>query len=522
MPASTIFSRLGRLRFSSPAGVKTREYPATQTEASRRAGWPDSLWALIKNNLLFELLLAGGIALRVMVMLAYKPALLLVMDAQAYLRRSVYLDLSPTVFRPMLYPLLIKPLLAFGPGAVALVQHIAGLGMAVIVYLLLKRRLGCSKTLAALATIPVLFDGYQLDIEHYILTETFFELAIVGAITLLCWSGRASIPAVFGAGLLLAAAGLIRYVGLALIVPALVYVVVRKVGLVRLITLLVAFALPLAAYALWAKQSTGDLTVTSKNGFFLYGRVASFAQCKKIDPPPRLRKFCPVVPPDKRPEIRGIWDLTPDVVGFNIRKLFNAPRANQRLSAFAKRAILAQPTDYAAVVGHDLWRFFSPAPAPTKEPNVRTWRFPRTMADASPNPIIVKLHGSAPPGMGFDRFQIHRPLADRLRSYQDYIYLWGPALLILLCLGLIGMVLGRPSHRGRPLRAESFLFTAAAFTLLAGAVMTTVYHFRYWIPVIPLVGPAGMLGVTTIVERMRALRRGPAQHPATAVRPATE
>ena len=50
-----------------------------------------------------------------------------------------------------------------------------------LLYALLVR-LGVPKTWSALATAPVLLDGYQLNIEQYILTEALFELLLVSAL----------------------------------------------------------------------------------------------------------------------------------------------------------------------------------------------------------------------------------------------------------------------------------------------------------------------------------------------------
>jgi len=70
--------------------------------------------------------------------------------------------------------------------AVAAVQHLLGLAMAVVIYLLLVRR-GTSRWLAALATIPVLFDPLQLDLEQYILTDISATFLVLVALVVLVW-----------------------------------------------------------------------------------------------------------------------------------------------------------------------------------------------------------------------------------------------------------------------------------------------------------------------------------------------
>ena len=47
-----------------------------------------------------------------------------------------------------------------------------------------------------------------------------------------------------------------------------------------------AFATPVAVYAAWYDQAHGTFELTSSTGAFLYGGVATFADCAKIKPPP--------------------------------------------------------------------------------------------------------------------------------------------------------------------------------------------------------------------------------------------
>ena len=465
--------------------------------------------AVAREHWLFLLMLVSGAVLRMIVSLAYRPALLLVVDAQAYLRRAVELDLSPTVFRPMVYPILIKPLLAIGGlDLIPLMQHLAGLAMAVLIYLLLVR-LGCTRVLAALGTVPVLFEGFQLNAEHFVLSEAFFELMIVGALVLLAWSDRPSFAAVGSAGALIALAGLTRYVGVLVIVPVLVYVLIRRMGWTRLAVLLAAFVIPVGAYSYWAGQSSGDYGVTSKNGFFLYGRVASFADCAEFDVPRELQRFCFEIPPSERPISRGVWGLEPELTGFNIRNLFKAPKANGRLLRFSLTAIRNQPLGYVEAVARDVWRFYEPIPPQAKEHNVRTWRFPRSLEEVDAHPIVVASQGGPPPELGLDdTFRIDSGLSGFMRSYQNVVYAQGLILLMMTILGLLGVVVGRRTGENgeRSLRAESFLFVGAALVLLVGAVTSTVYHFRYVIPAIPLLGPAAALGASVIWSRVRDFR----------------
>src|SRR5439155_5940673 len=103
---------------------------------------------------------------------------------------------------------------------------------------------------AAVGTIPALFDGYLLNFEHQIMSETFFTLFIVVALVLAAWTNRPSLVAVGAAGFFLGLASITRFAGLAVIVAALAYGVARRYGWLRLVTLLGVFLVTLRGYGI--------------------------------------------------------------------------------------------------------------------------------------------------------------------------------------------------------------------------------------------------------------------------------
>ncbi|MCA1696692.1 MAG: hypothetical protein LC749_19325, partial [Actinobacteria bacterium] len=114
--------------------------------ASRAPRWLRLHWMLL-------VVLVIGAGLRVLTVLAYQPAILYI-DSFSYLDNLH--DLRPDMVRPIGYDLILKLLLPFGGlRAVAVVQHLLGLGIAVMIYQLLLRH-GARRWLAALATAPVL------------------------------------------------------------------------------------------------------------------------------------------------------------------------------------------------------------------------------------------------------------------------------------------------------------------------------------------------------------------------------
>ena len=128
-------------------------------------------------------------ALRVVVLLAYQPALIFP-DSERYLPYSQqYINghWSPDWLRTSAYSLLLIPaVLIHNLVVVPLAQHLLGLATAVLIYAVLVH-FGSRRWLAALATVPVLFDPLQLDIEQYVLTDVSATFLLAAALVVLVW-----------------------------------------------------------------------------------------------------------------------------------------------------------------------------------------------------------------------------------------------------------------------------------------------------------------------------------------------
>lgn len=455
--------------------------------------------AFLRGHGFFLALLTAGALLRVLVSVAYAPALLLQRDAYAYLNQAE--NAGPAGgFRPAFYPLVLKPLLAaHNVALVPAAQHLIALGLAALLYALLRRnRVG--PVAAALGTAPLLLDPYQVDLEQYVLAETVFEALTVGALALLLWRRPPSIAAAALCGLLLVGAGLTRYAGLALFVPALAFLLVTRAGVVRAGALVAAFALPLIAYsALGPSLSSGG--PAGRVGFFMFGRVLPFAGCPHFETDPELRNLmC-----DRSSRLSGHrnegYFAMKDLLGSLIRR----PGANETLLAFSEKTIEHQPLDYVAAVGSDYGRYFDTTGPQTEERFALKWRFITTVAQSDPLPYIADRHGDPPHGLGFSQqFRIDRALASALWSYQSRVYTWGPLLGLLIVLGLAGSIAGRSDPAG--IAAGAGLLGWSAVVLLLFPVAVTVFHFRYTIPALPLAGPAGAAGAAALLRWIRQRR----------------
>jgi hypothetical protein len=99
--------------------------------------------ATVRRHWLVSVLLAAGLVLRVLSLVAYRPVIIYV-DTLKYLYGA-----SPGA-DPLGYRLLLNIILPFGHlGTVALLQHLLGLAMAVALYVVLLRR-GVSRWLPGL------------------------------------------------------------------------------------------------------------------------------------------------------------------------------------------------------------------------------------------------------------------------------------------------------------------------------------------------------------------------------------
>ncbi|MGI8520102.1 MAG: hypothetical protein ACR2MC_05790 [Actinomycetota bacterium] len=456
--------------------------------------------ALLRENLLFTTLFAVGMLLRIVVFLTYQPALLLQRDTIAFLRQALHGSLSG--LRPSLYPTVIKPALALNNLAlVPFIQHAIGMAVALLLYVLL-RRLGASVNLSALGVAPILLDGYQLIIEQYVLTETLFDALVVSAAAVLLWRAQPHPAALALVGALLALAGLTRFVGLALIGPVLFFAVVRRFGWLRVCCLSLGFVLPLVAYLTWFRVAEGSWGLTNRNGFILYGRVASFASCEGVEVPPSQADLCIKHPPREASANRGFWALEVP------RDLIDSPDANHIFLSFSRRMIVAKPLQYVGAVGSDFLRFFAARSPPSQEPYVARWRFPRTLEDVNPHPVVRALRGSAPPRLELAEFRIVPGPAAALRLYQGVVYTYGPLLGALLFAGLAGSGAIRQRWRDDHQAVACLLFSLLAVVALLAPVVTTVYHYRYVLPALPLAGAAGALGATRLARRWAPGPRG--------------
>ena len=458
--------------------------------ASRAPRWLRLHWVLL-------VVLVIGVGLRVLTVLAYQPAILYI-DSFSYLD-NLY-DLRPDMLRPIGYDLILKLLLPFGGlRAVAVVQHLLGLGIAVMIYQLLLRH-GARRWLAALATVPVLLDAYQVQIEHNIMPDVWFQALLVVLIWVLTWHGLPRPWHAASAGVLIGVAVIVRLVGITMLVPAVAYLIVagslwasrtgwRQIGL-RAAAMSAGFAILLTGYAGYYRITTGIWGISGASDGVLYGRAAVIADCEQFAPGTPERAVCPAEPPDHRFGV-DYYVHDPASPAMTVA-LAPGESMDAAQASFARTVFANQPLDLAAAILTDFVKGFRPVRVDdVNDVPVERWFFQTSypyfgMQDR----VDARAFQFGGVAIG-----VNRPLAQLLRGYQLTVgYTPGPLLALGLLVGLLGGF-GIGNARRSGIRAASLLVSGLGVTVLMTAAAFE-FSWRYQLPGLVLLPIAGALGVT--------------------------
>ncbi len=503
--------------------------PGRRLTALARSLPPPKQWLpLARRHWLLTVLLAAGIVLRVLAQVAYRPALL-------YIDSMKYLFGAYPGNDPLGYQALIKPLLLAGNlNLVAAIQHLLGLAMAVLLYLVLVRR-GAPRWLAALAVAPVLLDGYQLQIEQNIMPDVMFEACIVIGLAALLWSPRPRTWLVIVGGLALGASATARQVGEIFILPALVYLLLVIPGwrarLVQAAILCVAFVVPIAAASFGNYLIMNRFGLAPYAGGSAYGRMAAAADCQTLVLPSYQRVLCPTVAqkangPDWLDHHQG-----------SPIKTFVAPAGMSNatvVNGFDRQVLRQQPGRVLAAIGKDALKLFAVTRVtdPGDTP-INRWQFRDSYPQYPPYLVIrdgqviftsfteagtVQSVYSSAQYRGGDPVAV-RPLAVFLHDYQlGGGYTPGPLLLLMTLAGLAGTLslFRRRATTGQrdAARACLLMFTAGVSVLLISDAFE--FSWRYQLPALITLPPAAALALTALFTH----RTEPAPAAPTSTEPA--
>jgi len=499
----------------------------------------------------FTLVIAAAIVMRIAVVLGYPP-IFWFSDSYNYIYDAV--THIPDAARPNGYPFLLDLLLPLHSDyAIGLLQAAMGVAMGIAIYAVLRHR-GLPWWGAALPTLPVLFDAYELHLEHMITADPLFIFLVTIAVVILCWSDRPSVWTVAIAGLLIGYATLVRSVGEPLLVVVLVGMLFRRVGWRRILALLVSGIVPIGAYMIWFHSYWGQYTLTESGGF-LYSRVSSFSQCSKMNVPPLLAYLCDSTQLVDRPpageyiwadheqlpvsddDRRGYYTPLYNYFGSDTSQRFT-PAVSAQLQQFAERAIEDQPMEYVRVVIDDTLHTFGwtrqPDPndwagngpnfqfvdthtmneqipwyatpywipgnpkyqAPPAYPKSPTWCNKTCLYGNAKQPGDVQARVMQQAERDFGGGSLGfttavKPWLRLFQIYQRYVFLPGTILLVIVLIGLAG-VLARLRRWG----GVGLLPWLVALLLIVLPPMTAGFSYRYVLAAVPVACLAAGLAFT--------------------------
>jgi hypothetical protein len=521
--------------------IRRRQAPAAQPAGGGPGpAWPARAAAVLRRHWLIAVLLAAGLALRVLVMAAYRPALI-------YIDTPKYLYGASPGSEPLGYTVALKLVLPLrGLGTVVAIQHLLGLAMAAALYVVLLRR-GVPRWLAALAAAPVLLDAYELQMEQTIMPDVLFEAVVVAGLAVLLWRPQVTVARAGAAGLILGAAAAVMQVGVVLAVPAVIYLLAAGRAWRRILSTTLAgglaFTVAIFGYCGISYAATGHFWLARHQS--LTGRLAASADCATLQAPPAVRALCPApaqqaMGPDWLEHATGSSPLF-------TRPIPAGAQRGQLINDLGAAVLSQQPLRVAGSVLRDAARLFAPSrDQVTGVTPIARWQFqdgypsyppwvsvcPALPASAQRcmtsqqaiqqrvapvSGLLVRPGGTIVAGVQRvfqgqfrarvlnpsygGRAQVDRPLAALLRSYQlGGGYTPGPLLALLAAAAVAGSLL--LLSRRLPARAREPALACLLFAAAAAAVLLApdVYEFswRYELPALITLVPAGVTGITAL------------------------
>jgi hypothetical protein len=488
--------------------------------------------AALQQHWLAAVLLAAGLVLRLLAQFAYRPVLF-------YIDTARYLYNDAPGMDPVGYRGPLRAILAVANfNAVAAVQHLLGLAMAVLLYVLLLRR-GSPRWLAALAMAPVLLDAYQIQIEQTLMPDTWFQALIVAGLAILLWRPAPGWRRAAAGGLVLGTSAIFAQVGEALLPAAVLYLLVLGGGwrlmLRRAAAVCAAFTLPILTYCTVNYLAAGDFFLSHTGVTSMYGRMAAAADCATLRLPQAERGMCPA----RAQQAKG-----PDSLEYDqdspIRPYYDGlarDRVDGLITGFNHQVLSQQPLRVLHAYLRDVVRPFAltrdGSPGVTA---ISRWQF-QTSYPYFPPHASRQVVGASVDRFGGGRPAVWAPAASLLRAYQLHGgYTPGPLLALCVLAGLIGsaslLVRGRAGEtvrepallvplprsacpapsaaRSRPRPAPApalaclLMFASGVSVLLVSDVFE--FSWRYLLPALVTLVPAGALGIGIVIRAARARR----------------
>jgi 4-amino-4-deoxy-L-arabinose transferase-like glycosyltransferase len=459
-------------------------------------------------------LVAAGIVLRLLAVIGWWPASTTLDDGYQLFAEDPFAN----PLHPAGYSLVLGAIgnVSREIAVPVLLQHLAGVASALLLFAATRRLTG-SQWAGLLPAAAVLLNPDQIFLEHAIMSESWIVLFTAIGLYAAARAFDAPDPAWRWpalAGVALALAVTIRAAGLLLIaIAALVLLLCGPRGTWRdrwrtPVTLLGAAGVVLLGFAAANSAWGGGFELAPSSGWYHYGRAAQFADCDRFTPPPGTDALCETLPPDARPG-GAYYMFNPQSPA---QRLFGDPsqiyggfgQDDDKLGAWARRAVLAQPLDYLST----LWEYGRAYWLPGLEPEPETkgsgldpqLDFTRGL-EPTLGAALFKQAVEDSLEQYFDPFaaHAHRAPLDLLRALQHVTRFGAVLLSITTMLTLVGLIVG-----SRRSRSAVSLFGLGGLSLLVAPILTANYYGRYTVPLAGLMTAAAAIA---IVELWR--RRGP-------------
>jgi hypothetical protein len=462
--------------------------------------------------LVLIVLVVFAVALRLALWLAYSPAVINLADSGSYVGLAGG-ELFGDATRTVGYPLFLRAAHAISDQiefTIAL-QHLIGIATALVLYAAV-RRLGAPVWAAAVGAAAILLSLDQIFLEHAIMNEALFTLlfvvALYAAIRALADPRPIAGPFdtrhawIAAAATAIALAGWVRAVAVPVIALFVLWFAFACPGSWRArlanaaISAIAAAAVLLGYFAIHGSE-TGYFGLSEASGWALYSRVAPFADCTRFDPPEGTRALCEQTPVDARPGA----DFYAHEPGSPARRLYGEPPAgNDRLTAFARAALLAQPLSYAEDLGRDLVRYFHPGFQPQDFSGVGLEVLDvNRRAPGTEEGLAAAMNGY----YDDDVYEIDSDV-ETVADLQDVLRVHPKLLLLCVLLGGAGIVLAR----GR-LRWGLVLLLGTSLGMMLIAPATAIWSARYAVPAGGPIVAAAAIGAWLLVARLRPEVRPP-------------
>lgn len=460
-------------------------------------------------------LLALGVALRVVAALSWWPVTPTLEDGYQRFTANPFLDYQHSAGYDLIVAALghVTRQIAF----TVLVQHLTGFASALL-YWAATRRLTGSGWPGLLPAAIVLLGPDQIFLEHSIMSESWVVLAVAAGLYAAVrvlegpgsgWRWALASGAALAAAVMIrsAAAPLIVVVALALVLYPTTPPRGRAERLGAPLALCATVVVLLLGFAAANDHFGHRFAISPSPGWYLYGRVAQFADCRDFTPPRGTASLCQRTAPATRPSAYD-YMFTPQSPA--VRRFGGFARQDALLGGWSRRALEAQPLAFLATAWSYLRSYWVPGwlPARLKGSTGLDPQLDFTFSDALFAPLMHKdLERFYAP---FDVHPVHSGL-QLLHAISRVIRFGATLLLIATLLTFLGLGVG-----SRRSRVGVLLFGVGGLSLILVPALLSTYAGRYTVPMAaPMLAGAGI----ALCELGRRLGRGaprPAPRPGPA------